>query len=54
MEAGFAWTPAAEAVVVYTDRGISAGMHRGIAVAKDVDVPVEYRQLSEALLPTSE
>jgi hypothetical protein len=45
MRAGFAWTRQAEAVVVYTDRGISSGMKSGIGRAQKMGVPVEYRKL---------
>lgn len=43
--AGLAWGPAAEATVVYGDRGISAGMLEGIGRAKAERRPVEYRSL---------
>jgi hypothetical protein len=43
--AGLAWRRAAEASVVYTDRGISRGMEYGIAAALASGVPVEYRTL---------
>jgi len=45
MRAGFAWTAQAEAVVVYTERGVSPGMQSGIARAQKLGVPVEYRTL---------
>lgn len=45
MAAGFAWTAVAQAVAVYTDFGISAGMRRGIEAAERAFVPVEYRQI---------
>jgi len=45
IKAGFAWGEAAELVAVYVDRGISGGMQRGIARAKDAKQPVEYRSL---------
>ena len=45
MEAGFAWTPFADAVVVYADRGISKGMEMGVARAKLHNVPIEMRKL---------
>ncbi len=45
MEAGFAWSLFAQAVVVYTDFGISNGMQRGIEVAEKAGIPVEYRKL---------
>jgi hypothetical protein len=43
--AGHAWTPFAQAVVVYTDCGFSRGMHQGCLAAFDAGIPVEYRQL---------
>lgn len=45
MRAGMAWTEVAEAVVVYTDRGISPGMRAGIGRAERLGIPVEHRQL---------
>ncbi len=45
IEAGLRWGEAAEATVVYTDRGTSAGMRLGIARAEQVGRPVEYRSL---------
>lgn len=45
IEAGFAWRPAAEATVVYTDRGISHGMHQGIEDARCNGRIIEYRVL---------
>lgn len=43
--AALAWYRAADAAVVYTDRGISRGMEFGIATAKAAGKPVEYRSL---------
>lgn len=43
--AGHAWMRLAEGVVVYMDRGISPGMQEGIAAAREMGVPVEYRKL---------
>ncbi|CAL77393.1 hypothetical protein BRADO3615 [Bradyrhizobium sp. ORS 278] len=43
INAGHAWMHLADAVVVYTDRGISAGMEAGISMARFNGVPVEYR-----------
>ena len=48
MDAGWAWYRAAEACVVYTDRGVSPGMEAGIAVAQNAGKPVEYRTLRAA------
>lgn len=45
MEAGFAWGEAAQKVVAYTDLGITPGMERGLAIAKDRGQIVETRQL---------
>jgi hypothetical protein len=45
IDAGLAWRAVAEASVVYTDRGISGGMHYGIRAARDADIPVEFRTL---------
>lgn len=43
--AGHAWIAAADAMVVYQDRGISPGMERGIECAMLYGVPVEYRTI---------
>lgn len=45
IEAGVAWTRAADASVVYTDLGISKGMEYGIEAATKAGIPVEYRRL---------
>lgn len=45
MEAGWMWIRRADAVVVYTDRGISDGMKRGIKHAEEREIAVEYRKL---------
>lgn len=42
LEAGWAWQSSADAIVVYTDWGISAGMQAAIDMAA---VPVEYRSI---------
>ncbi len=44
--AAHAWYRAADAAVVYTDRGISHGMEVGIAAAKAAGKPVEFRTLA--------
>ncbi len=46
--AGFAWRYASEATVVYQDRGISKGMEEGIAHARSLNRPVEYRSLGDS------
>lgn len=48
INAGHAWTPSADAVVVYTDKGTSPGMQAGIEAAEKAGVPVEYRRLNHA------
>jgi hypothetical protein len=48
IEAGHAWMIVADAVVVYTDRGISSGMQKGIARAESLGVKVEMRTLGVA------
>jgi hypothetical protein len=43
--AALAWLGVAEAAVVYTDRGISAGMREGIEAAARAGLAVEYRSI---------
>ncbi|GLU29443.1 hypothetical protein [Brucella sp. NBRC 12950] len=45
IEAGLAWYRVATKCVVYTDRGISAGIKMGIDRAEQHGVPVEYRRI---------
>lgn len=45
IEAGLAWLSCADAMVVYTDRGISPGMRAAIAAAECIGIPVEFRTL---------
>jgi hypothetical protein len=45
IEAGFAWLMQAEAMVVYTDLGISPGMRDAIDRADMVGLRIEYRTL---------
>lgn len=52
MRAGWAWTPLADAVVVYIDRGTSSGMAGGIEAARVAGVPIEYRQLGSHWEPS--
>lgn len=47
IEAGLVWGALAEATVVYTDRGISAGMRLGIERALREGRPIEYRSFGE-------
>lgn len=48
IDAGFAWGAAADAVVVYVDRGISKGMEQGVARALAANQPIEFRSLDGA------
>lgn len=45
MQAGLAWHPGADAVVVYKDLGISSGMNAGASRARALGVPVEHRTI---------
>jgi hypothetical protein len=45
INAGFEWRAAAEATVVYLDRGWSSGMRRGIEHAERIGHPIELRSL---------
>ena len=45
IRAGFAWNRQAEKVVVYTDFGLSSGMERGIELASQYHIVVEFRKL---------
>jgi len=47
INAGLAWAELAQASVIYTDRGISAGMLIGIKHAEQIGRPVEYRSLKK-------
>lgn len=53
ISAGHSWIRVCDAVVVYTDRGISPGMREAIRLAeKDLGTPVEYRTCAPDLWPT--
>ncbi len=45
INAGLLWGQMAEAVIVYTDLGITEGMELGIQAAKDRGVTIEFRTL---------
>lgn len=45
MEAGWAWMRVADALVVYTDNGVSSGMQRGILRASEYGLMVEHRTI---------
>ena len=47
IDAGLAWGDIADAVVVYTDLGISNGMKYGIERHKDAGRHIEYRSIEE-------
>jgi hypothetical protein len=47
IQAGFAWGEVAEAVVFYTDRGMSTGMALGLERAKRSGQRVEFRTIDE-------
>lgn len=47
MEAGWAWLPVCQAVVVYLDRGISMGMRQGVERARLKGKKVEFRLLEQ-------
>ena len=47
ISAGHKWMKVADAAVVYIDLGISSGMEEGIKVAKECDLPIEYRNLTQ-------
>lgn len=48
MGAGRAWINVAEALAVYTDRGISNGMRIAINLAEALGKPIEYRTLAQS------
>jgi hypothetical protein len=47
IEAGLAWGQRADLTVLYIDLGITPGMRKGIARARDEGRPVETRSLPE-------
>lgn len=51
IEAGLAWGGAADATVVYMDRGLSRGMRAGIDMAVKECRRVDYRWLYESKRP---
>lgn len=54
IEAGLAWHPVCDAVVVYLDHGVSSGMIVAIDRAKANGIPVEERRLfdpADVVLP---
>lgn len=49
IDAGHAWIESADAMVVYFDLGISAGMKVGIARAEAAGLPVDYVSIATGL-----
>lgn len=49
MEAGWEWMSRADCVVVYTDRGISAGMMLGVQRARKLGIRIEQRFFEKPL-----
>jgi hypothetical protein len=49
--AGLCWGEAADATVVYIDRGISPGMLHGIETAQKAKRPIEYRRIAGYVHP---
>ena len=47
IDAGLAWSDVADAVVVYTDRGISVGVKCGIERHEGAGRQIEYRTIEE-------
>jgi hypothetical protein len=45
IDAGLAWLPVAQAMVVYADHGESPGMMAAISLAKRAGIPIERRSL---------
>lgn len=45
IKAGFAWGRFAKKTVIYTERGITSGMKKGIEEAKKQGREIEYRKL---------
>ena len=47
IEAGLAWVPVAEKIVVYTDYGISDGMENAMSRARLHNIPIELREIGK-------
>ena len=45
MQCGFNWMRKADLIAVYTDHGVSSGMLKGIKVAQDIGIPIEFREI---------
>ena len=46
IDAGLKWAYVAELMAVYTDYGISDGMHNAMSVARKIGLPIEQRQIN--------
>lgn len=46
ISAGLAWLTVADAMVVYTDNGVSVGVAQAIIAARQINLPVEFRSLN--------
>jgi hypothetical protein len=47
MLAGWKWLVRAEAVILYTDYGISAGMQEAVKITDQYNIPVETRMIGK-------
>lgn len=54
ISAGLAWLEQADAMVVYTDRGMSPGMQSAMEWATLAGIPVEFRALAPVLVTDPE
>lgn len=50
INAGHTWLESADKFVIYSDRGISNGMKKGLSLAKQKNIPIEYRMLPNSNL----
>ena len=45
MQRAFEWYRSADLMAVYTDKGISSGMQKGMEIAEEFGIKIEYRRL---------
>mgnify|MGYP006238438413 FL=1 len=45
MQRAFEWYRCADLMAVYTDKGISSGMQKGMEIAEEFKIKIEYRRL---------
>ena len=50
IKAGHAWIRVADAIILYTDRGISSGMQKARSAAANFKIPIEYRKLRDSIV----